>query len=55
MKNTLSGSEKDDRIKRNKDKDVMNRLNMLRSLNAFIGALIFFLFAHIWVKIGFSF
>lgn len=47
MRNTLSDSEKDDRIKRNKDRDVMNRLNMLRFINAFIGALIFFLFAHI--------
>ena len=42
MRNTLSDSEKDDRIKRNKDRDVMNRLNMLRFMNAFIGALIFF-------------
>lgn len=42
MRNTLSDSEKDDRIKRNKDRDVMNRLNMLRFINAFIGAFIFF-------------
>lgn len=42
MRNSLSDSEKDDRIKRNKDRDVLNRLNMLRFLNAFIGALILF-------------
>lgn len=42
MRNTLSDSEKDDRIKRNKDRDVMNRLNMLRFINAVIGAFIFF-------------
>ena len=42
MRNTLSDSEKEDRLKRNKDRDVLNRLNMLRFLNVFIGALIFF-------------
>ena len=42
MRDTLSDSKKEERVKRNKDRDVMNRLNMLRFLNAFIGALIFF-------------
>lgn len=42
MRNTLSDREKEDRINRNKDRDIINRLNMLRFLNVFIGGLIFF-------------